>query len=724
VLRSDLKLVAIPSIRSRLVVLVLACVFPAAIMVGSLISYQYQREHAQFRSNAITTARTMAFAVDQRLLVAKAGLSALATSRSLRDRDFANFYDEAKATLPELNAENIALLRRDGEMELNTLKPFGSPMPANRASQLTQAAKSGNPVFADLFMGAVAGNFRVAVGVPVIHDGKVAYSINASITPERLQAILLQQRLPADWIAAIVDNAGTIVARTRDQKRLVGVKVVPAVAKRMNEVAEDAIETTTLEGIPALAAFSRSGLSGWTVVIGIPRDSLTAVLWRSMLWLGIGTLLLLGFTIALAWALGNSIVRTTRDLVAPALALGSGELLSTPLTQPSFREAAQLGQALEQAAGLLSDANRALVRSEARLSTILESAMDSVIVIDEDHKVIMFNAAAETLFCYSRKEALGASIAQFLPHRFRDSLATRIDNFGRQGAPTGRTGPDEPLVGLRRSGEEFPIDAAISQFIESGRRIYTLIVRDVTERVRTHDELLRSNLDLQQFAFVASHDLRTPLRSIMGYVHLLEKRYGPGLDPKALDLIHHASNAVQTLDHLTDDLLSYARLDAQVKPFTAIDCNEVLADTLQLMDAAIIESGASISAGPLPVVLGDRGQLVQLFQNLLANSIKYCEGHAPQIRITSELDADAVWTISVADNGIGIEAKHHERVFEVFKRLHTAQEYRGTGIGLAVCRRIVGRHGGRIWVTSAARQGSTFSFTIPIISELHHDQAT
>lgn len=719
-----MKLASIPSIRSRLVVLVLACVLPAAIMVGGLIAFEYQRERASLTAGAISTARTLVFAVDQRLLVVKSGLSALATSPSLRARDFSGFYDEAKATLPDLNAENIALLRPDGSMELSTLKPFGTPMPANRASQLAQVLQSGKPVFADLFMGAVASSPRVAVGVPVIHDGKVAYSINASITPERLQAILLQQRLPADWIATIADNTGTVVARTLDQKRFVGVKVIPAVVKRSNEVAEDAIESRTLEGIPVLAVFSRSGISGRTVVIGIPRDSLTAGLRRSMLWLGISTLLLLGFTVALAWAFGNGIIRTTRDLVAPALALGSGEALPVPLPEPSFREAAQLGQALEQAAGILSGANRALIHSEARLSAILESAMDAVIVIDEDRNVIMFNAAAEALFGYSRQEALGASIEQFLPHRFRDGLATRIDDFGRRGDPTGRTGQDKTAVGLRRSGEEFPIDAAISQFVESGRRIYTLILRDVTERVRAHDDLLRSNLDLQQFAFVASHDLRTPLRSIMGYIQLLEKRYGPGLDPKALDLIHRASNAVQTLDHLTDDLLSYARLDAQVKPFAAVDCNEVLADTLQLMDAAISESAASIIASPLPVVLGDRIQLVQLFQNLLSNSITYCEGHAPQIRVTSELEADAVWTISVADNGIGIEARHHERIFEVFKRLHTSREFPGTGIGLALCRRIVGRHGGRIWVASAARQGSTFSFTMPMISGAHHDPAT
>ena len=166
-------------------------------------------------------------------------------------------------------------------------------MPANRASQLTQVLKSGKPVVADLFMGAVAGNLRVGVGVPVIHDGKVAYSINASITPERLQG-LLQQRLPADWVAAIIDNTGTIVARSRDQERFIGVKVSPAGVKRLSEQRESAVEVKSLEGLPALSAFSRSDVSGWAVALIIPSDELTAGLRRSMLWLGIATLLLLG----------------------------------------------------------------------------------------------------------------------------------------------------------------------------------------------------------------------------------------------------------------------------------------------------------------------------------------------------------------------------------------------------------------------------------------------
>ena len=709
----------IPSLRSRLVVLVLACILPSAIMVGGLIFLDYRSDRERLITSVITTARTMVLAVDQRLLMTKSGLSTLAVSPSLRTRDFSTFYDEASASLPELNAESIALLGADGEMVLNTLEPFGTPMPANHASQLTQVLKSGQPVFADLFTGSVAGNRRVAVGVPVIHDGKVAYSINASITPDRLQTILLQQRLPAGWVAAIIDNAGTIVARSRDQERFVGVKVSAAAVKRLSGQRESAVEVKSLEGLPALSAFSRSGISGWTVALIVPRSELTAEFGRSALWLGMATLLLLGSTFALASSLGNNIIRTIQDLIEQSLAPGEGGSLAPPSPlplsrKPAFREAAQLGHALQQAAVLLSAANNALTHSEGRLSTILESAMDAVIVLDEDHRVLMFNAAAERLFGCSRQQALGASVAQFLPHR-RDDIATPIDFVNRRGDATARTGSAEPLVGLRSGGEEFPIDAAISQFVENGRRIYTLLVRDVTERVRTHDELLRSNLDLQQFAFVASHDLRTPLRSVMGYLQLLERRHGSTLDPKALDLIHRASIAVQTLDHLTDDLLSYARVDAQVRPFTTIDCNEVLADTLKLMDAAIVDSAACISAGRLPVVLGDRTQLVQLFQNLLANSVTYREARPPQIRVSSELGADAVWTISVADNGIGIEVVHHERIFEIFKRLHTTQEFPGTGIGLALCRRIVERHGGRIWVASAARQGSTFSFTIPML---------
>jgi len=239
-------------------------------------------------------------------------------------------------------------------------------------------------------------------------------------------------------------------------------------------------------------------------------------------------------------------------------------------------------------------------------------------------------------------------------------------------------------------------------------------VEQAVERLRqTNVALVQRNLDLQQFAFVASHDLRSPLRSVKSYLTLLQARHAGNLDAKALDLIARARRALEQMDCLTQGLLAYARLDAPALALEAVDCNELLAHVLGLMEAGLAESGAQVTApAPLPTVTAERAQLVQLLQNLLGNALKYCQGRAPRVQVSARREAGA-WLFEVADNGIGIEPQHQGRIFEIFKRLHTAEEYPGTGIGLAICERIVARHGGRIGVTSEPGRGSTFFFSIP-----------
>lgn len=238
-------------------------------------------------------------------------------------------------------------------------------------------------------------------------------------------------------------------------------------------------------------------------------------------------------------------------------------------------------------------------------------------------------------------------------------------------------------------------------------------VEQGTEQLRlTNAALVQRNLDLQQFAFVASHDLRSPLRSVTGYLTLLQARYASSLDAKGQGLIGRATAALGQMNQLTEDLLSYARLDSPAQAFEPVDCNEVLASALSVLDASITETGGQVTVEALPTVTGDRGQLTQLFQNLLGNALTYCQGRAPSIRVSARRGT-AEWVFGVADNGIGIEPQHLTRIFEVFKRLHTPQEYPGNGIGLAICERIVARHGGRLWVDSESGQGSTFSFSLP-----------
>lgn len=231
-------------------------------------------------------------------------------------------------------------------------------------------------------------------------------------------------------------------------------------------------------------------------------------------------------------------------------------------------------------------------------------------------------------------------------------------------------------------------------------------------RLQRTEVLLQSNSDLQQFAFIASHDLRSPLRSITGYLDLLQARYGQSLDAKAIDLIQRTAGAAAKMDSLTDGLLSYARLDAQDQPMQDVDCNKAVADSVLLIDSAIAESGATLHLNDLPHVTGNAAQLVQLFQNLMDNAIKYRQQRPPEITVSARR-GDGEWTFSVTDNGLGIDAQHRDRIFKIFERLHSDGDRMGSGIGLAVCQRIVERRGGRLWVDSVPGEGSTFFFTVP-----------
>ncbi|HYM75051.1 MAG TPA: ATP-binding protein [Candidatus Dormibacteraeota bacterium] len=227
------------------------------------------------------------------------------------------------------------------------------------------------------------------------------------------------------------------------------------------------------------------------------------------------------------------------------------------------------------------------------------------------------------------------------------------------------------------------------------------------------EDLARSNRDLEQFAYVASHDLQEPLRMVATYTQLLAERYRGKLDADADKYIHYAVDGALRMQKLVQDLLSFSRVGRQGLALESADCNAVLQAALNNLDAAIQESGAVVEHAQLPVVIADRSQLVQVFQNLIANAIKFRSPARPQVRVNAEAKARE-WVFSVADNGIGIAAENAESVFVIFRQLHTHAEYPGNGIGLSICKKIIEQHGGRIWVKSELGHGSTFRFTLPV----------
>jgi len=246
------------------------------------------------------------------------------------------------------------------------------------------------------------------------------------------------------------------------------------------------------------------------------------------------------------------------------------------------------------------------------------------------------------------------------------------------------------------------------------------IAQDITERKRAEEklklalaDLARSNKDLEQFAYVASHDLQEPLRMVSSYTQLLARRYQGQLDASANKFIAYAVDGANRMQRLIEDLLAYSRVGTRAKGFELIDCTAVLDRALANLKAAIDASGAVVTHGPLPAVVHDNLLLVQLFQNLIGNAIKFHVEAPPRVHVSAE-QKGGEWVFAVRDNGIGIDPQYAERIFTIFQRLHTNEEYSGTGIGLAICKKIVERRGGRVWVESQPGSGSTFYFTVPI----------
>ena len=249
--------------------------------------------------------------------------------------------------------------------------------------------------------------------------------------------------------------------------------------------------------------------------------------------------------------------------------------------------------------------------------------------------------------------------------------------------------------------------------ISQRKLVQELLQASLDTQTRYAQELTRSNAELEQFSYVASHDLQAPLSTIAGYAQLLEKRCHNQLDAQGNKFLRNIVNSCGRMQALIDDLLEYSRVGRSDKPFDVIDCNLVFEDACANLQLAIRQHQASVTRDDLPRVRGDSFQLLQLFQNLIGNAIKYRSSEAPMVRVSASRQGDS-WVFSVQDNGIGIAEEYHPRIFQLFQRLHSEKQYSGTGIGLAICQRIVDRHGGRLWVESEPNRGSTFYFSIPI----------
>jgi PAS domain S-box-containing protein len=366
----------------------------------------------------------------------------------------------------------------------------------------------------------------------------------------------------------------------------------------------------------------------------------------------------------------------------------------------------------------LKRAEESLKDSESRFRGIASAAPDAVILMDNDGNVSFWNDAATRMFGYRNEEIIGKYLhSLIMPQRYIDSYSKGFEVFRSIG--------EGPLVGKvyeieakRKDGTEFPVELSLAALKLKGKWTAIGIVRDITDRKLTGEslrqameELARSNEDLEQFANVVSHDLQAPLRSVWGFAEILADNYRGRLDKEADKFIDLIINGARRMQRMIHDILAYSRIGTRGGEFRAIDVEDVLIQTMENLHAEVEEKSAVITHDPLPTLRGDQSQIMLLFQNLLVNAIKFAVG-APRVHVSAGRKGSE-WVFSVQDDGIGINPEHKDRIFTLFQRLHTETEYPGTGVGLAICKKIVERHGGRIWVESREGEGSTFYFTIP-----------
>ncbi|TYL35841.1 PAS domain-containing sensor histidine kinase [Natronococcus pandeyae] len=344
-------------------------------------------------------------------------------------------------------------------------------------------------------------------------------------------------------------------------------------------------------------------------------------------------------------------------------------------------------------------------RKLEQYETVVETAHDGIYVLDEERRFELTNGSFADLTSFSRTELLGQHASTVFGDEFASIEAEQWESATA----------DDPLTFEETinagSNETRTVENRFVLLDEGAREQRIGVIRDVTEREEYRQKLEESNERLEQFAYAVSHDLQEPLRMVTSYLQLLERRYGGELDEDAEEFIDYAVDGAERMREMIDDLLDYSRVETQGDPLEPVELNTVIDDVCTDLQLQIEDSDAHIEVASLPQVSGDRGQLRRVFQNLLSNAIEYSGDEPPRVAVSAEQDG-SMWRISVYDEGIGIDPDETDRVFEVFQRLHSRDESEGTGIGLALCRRIVERHGGEIWVDSEPGEGSTFSFTL------------
>ncbi|NVM80020.1 PAS domain S-box-containing protein [Duganella sp. SG902] len=710
-----------PSVRASIAALVIASILPVASVAAALIVNFYAKERAQLIASSVQQARNIITAVDRDFDGVQLALQALATSRALRENDLGNFYPRAADMVDKLHADSIVLLDTDGTMLLSTRRPWGAPLPRlPKAPLLARILASGAPGVSDVFTGPITRQPVFSVAVPVKRDGAVAMTLNAAITPRHLQRLISEQQLPASWRASVIDTQGQIATRSHEVEKYAGRRLTAEQRRQLEGPADASFETTTFDGIDVFVISSRSPRTGWSALLGIPRQELTAGLRATLAWLVAATVAALAIGLGLAWLIGGRIASSIHALIPAARAVG--EAGGLPMPPLHFREADELGAALHQAASDMRRA-RALTReSEQRLALAAEAAQLGIWIRDLRRQEIWISEQWRRLFGFAdaQRVTLADLLARVHPDD-RGAVRRTLDKAMR-GAPRYEMEyrivlPDGELrwIGSHGSVERAP---------DGGPALVRGVSLNITKRKLAELEVQQHQKEVTHLARVAmlgelsgalAHELNQPLTAILSNAQAARRYLARPAPP--LDELGEIVDDIIAEDQRAGDIIQRLRrlFSKHEVPRQALDLRPLVGDVLRLLRNDLINHAvtveASLGEAALPV-RGDPVQLQQVLINLLMNACDAMAATPPgERRITLRAQAAGADTVrlSVADRGGGIPDETLARIFDPF---YTTKQ-RGMGLGLSICRNILTAHEGLLWAENQAGGGACFHLCLP-----------
>jgi signal transduction histidine kinase len=711
------------SLRGGLIVFVLATLMPLIIFAVAMIVRLGNEERRTFQRGATERTRALVTAIDSRLESSIAQLSALATSPSLTEGNLEVFQERCRRILktqPDWSTINVA--RPSGEQVMSALLPLDALLRAKprdpRSFEIV--VRTGRPAVGDLVEDPVAKRVEYSVRVPVVREGVIKYVLSAVLRPQSMSDLLKQQKLPPNWVGVVLDDNRRFVARTIELERSVGRLASESLRSALDRSSEGWFRGSTVEGWDVYTPYSRSSFSGWTVALGIPADAVDATFRRSLTQLVLFGSGLFGLALVIAWALGTRAVASVKSLAAMAEKVGSSTIIPGVNDTPDpIVEIEAVRQAFIEANRLLREQSEEKQRIALRLQLALASGNIGVYEWSPQTGELVWDDRVRAHWGLSPgAQVTYEMVLRGLHSKDRVRVKKSIQR-ALESASDSQYSAEFRVTGLE-DGVERWIDARGQVIADDGKPIrLTGTTLDITERKAFQAELERqvaertarlkeSIGELEAFSYSISHDMRAPLRAMEGYAEALMSDYADRLDAEGRHWLDRISRSARRLDSLIKDVLAYSRMAKGEVDLAPVDLERLVDDILAANPEFQPPRARIIVEKPLHQVIGHEASLTQCVTNLLGNAVKFVAGGiVPEIHIRTER-LDGKVRIWFEDNGIGIDAAHHRRIFEIFGQVHPEEKFQGTGIGLAIVRKAAQRMSGDVGVESQLGQGSRF----------------